>query len=112
MAVYERFEELCRELNVTRYQVAKATGISQTTLSTWKHRNSQLGMDKLLKIAKYLGVSVAYLAGESDERNPEYGDEFADFSGTKKALFSMVRNATEEEAEKMKKILEIIGREE
>jgi transcriptional regulator with XRE-family HTH domain len=43
--------------------VAKDTGISQATLSDWKNGISVPKVDKLAKIADYLGVSLDYLLG-------------------------------------------------
>lgn len=37
--MYEVFEQLLQKFGVTAYQVSKATGIPQSTLSNWKARN-------------------------------------------------------------------------
>ena len=36
--MYEIFEQLLQLFGVTAYQVSKATGVSQTTLSNWKKK--------------------------------------------------------------------------
>lgn len=59
--MYEVFEQLLQEFGVTTYQVAKATGISQSTLSSWKTRRNLLSGEKAKKIADYFGVTVDYL---------------------------------------------------
>lgn len=64
--MYEIFVELLKKHNVTAAQVAKDTGISQSTLSEWKHGNYQPKADKMQKIANYFGVSVSYLIGETE----------------------------------------------
>lgn len=57
--MYEKFAKLCAEHSVTAYKVAKATGVSATTLSEWKKGRSTPKVDKLLKIADYFGVDVS-----------------------------------------------------
>lgn len=66
--MYQRFEELCKEKNVTPYRVAKDTGITTATLSNWKAGRYQPKADKLLAIADYFGVSYAYLIGKTNIR--------------------------------------------
>lgn len=61
--MYEIFEKLLQKFGVTAYQVSKATGISQSTLSSWKTRGNVISGDKLQKIANYFGVSVDYMLG-------------------------------------------------
>lgn len=68
--MYEIFERLLQSRKVTAYQVAKATGISQSTLSDWKKGRSVPKMDKIQKIAEYFGVSVDYLMGNETEKDP------------------------------------------
>lgn len=59
--MYEIYEELLKAKNISSYQVSKATGISQQTLSNWKLGRSIPKHDKLIKIADYLGVNIDFL---------------------------------------------------
>lgn len=68
--MYERFAKLLDENGVTAYRVSKETGIATATLSDWKNGRSVPKQDKLLKIAEYFDVSLDYLLGKSDIRNP------------------------------------------
>ncbi len=58
--MYSKFVELLQKANVTPYQVSKATGISQSTLSDWKTGRAKPKADKLLQLAEYFGVTVDY----------------------------------------------------
>lgn len=58
--MYSKFVELLQKTNVTPYQVSKATGISQSTLSDWKTGRAKPKADKLLQLAEYFGVTVDY----------------------------------------------------
>lgn len=63
--MYSKFEKLLQKNNITTYQVAKATGISNVTFTDWKNNKSKPKVDKLLKIANYFGVPVEYFLEES-----------------------------------------------
>lgn len=58
--MYEKFSQLLQERNKTAYQVAKDTGITQTTLSDWKRGKCTPKVDKLMILANYFGVDVNY----------------------------------------------------
>lgn len=67
--MYEIFEQLLQENNVTPYKVSKTTGIATATLSDWKNGKSTPKQDKLQLIADYFGVTVDYLMGRNSEEN-------------------------------------------
>ena len=58
---YEVFDELCKQRGVTPYKVSKDTGVSTSTLSSWKTGRYEPKDDKLRKLADYFGVSAHYL---------------------------------------------------
>lgn len=58
--MYERFETLLKERNVTTYHVAKMTGIARSTFTNWKQGNYQPKVVTLQKIANFFGVPVTY----------------------------------------------------
>ncbi|WP_342480094.1 helix-turn-helix domain-containing protein [Paenibacillus sp. FSL L8-0340] len=76
--MYEIFEKLLEEHDVTAYRVAKETGITTATLTSWKQGKYTPKREKLQKVADYFGVSVNYLMGipeektSSDEDKPYY----------------------------------------
>lgn len=59
--MYEIFAKLMKAKGCTAYQVAKETGIVQSTLSDWKNGKSVPKAEKIQKIADYFGVSAEYL---------------------------------------------------
>lgn len=95
--MYDIFAKLLKKNNVTPYQISKATGIAQTTLSAWKNGRSTPKIDKLQKIAEYFGVSVDYLMG--NEAPEKYRDAIED---AKVALFGGSGEVTEEMWEEVK----------
>lgn len=66
----ERILGIITEKKLTHYRVAKDTGISLSLLGKWKEKpTSKISSEKLVLIADYLGCSVDYLLGRTD--NPE-----------------------------------------
>ena len=50
---YLTFEAMLKSRGISVYQLAKATGISTSTLSDWKNGRSTPKADKLARIADY-----------------------------------------------------------
>ena len=65
--MYKKFAELLEKNNKTAYQVAKDTGISTATLSSWKNGVYVPKTDKLKILADYFGVSIEYLLDDTKE---------------------------------------------
>ena len=81
--MYEIFAKLLKAKGCTAYQVSKATGIAQSTLSDWKSGKSVPKADKIQKIADFFDVSADYLmTGEEKEDGKRYylNDETAEMA--------------------------------
>lgn len=70
---FEVFAKLCEQNGVTANQVAKATGVSSATITSWKKGEYKPKIDKLQKIADYFGVSISFL-NSGDVRDGYYLD--------------------------------------
>ena len=64
--MYEIYQRLLDEKGLKNADVARATGISNMTLSDWKRGKTVPKSDKMQKIAEYLNVSVDYLMTGKD----------------------------------------------
>ena len=64
--MYEIYQRLLDENGLKNADVARATGISNMTLSDWKRGKSVPKSDKMRKIAEYLNVSADYLMTGKD----------------------------------------------
>ena len=62
--MYKKFLELLAKTGKTPYQVAKDTGLSTATLSSWKAGVYTPKIDKLQKLADYFGVDIKYFLEE------------------------------------------------
>ncbi len=94
--MYEIFAKLLKEKGVTPYQVSKATGVAQSSLSDWKNGRSKPKYEKMLAISDYFGVSVDYLLGnEPKEKTPAEADvTFDDFTY---AMYGEAKELTDED---------------
>ena len=64
--MYDIYQKLLDEHKLKNSDIAKATGISNMTLSAWKRGVSTPKQDKLKKIADYFGVTIDYLMTGED----------------------------------------------
>lgn len=113
--MYEIFAKLLEERGVTPYQVFKATGVAQSSLSDWKNGKSKPKYEKMVKIADYFNVSVDYLltGGQKnqapidavDEDLRDYLDELRN-RPEMRMLFSTTKNATKAQIEAIVKMVE------
>ena len=73
---YDNFYSLCESKGVTPTQVARDTGIRQSTVSMWKRQGTTPKYETLLKLADYFGVSVnCLLTGEQTKKSPSEAGE-------------------------------------
>lgn len=69
----ERILQIIKEFGYTEYRVARDTGISMSLFSQWKRKpSSNIYSSKLVIIADYLGCSVDYLLGQTE--NPKVNE--------------------------------------
>lgn len=64
----DRILQIIRERGYTEYRVSKETGISNSLLSLWRKKpTSKIYSGNLVLIADYLGCSVDYLLGRTED---------------------------------------------
>ena len=67
----ERLKKLRQESGLKQIELAEKIGVSKNTVSVWE-RGLQIPEQKALrKLSDFFGVSVAYIAGHSYQRNGE-----------------------------------------
>ena len=76
--MYEIFERLLQEKGLKAADVSRATGIKSPVFSEWKKGKSKPNTEKMIKIAKFLDVSVEYLMTGKEPNAGLYSDENAD----------------------------------
>ena len=106
--MYEVFEQLLQKFGITAADVCKATGIRQSTISSWKSRRNLISGKNAQLIADYFNISVDYLmSGEEKEGGEKYylNDETAKMAQEifdnkeLRMLFDAARDAAPEDLE-------------
>ena len=91
-----KYVELCNSVNKAPNKVASELGVTSGTATKWK--NGAVPQDRTIKkIADYFGVSVEYLKGETDIKNPG-AKESTEMDKEVVRLFSKVPEEKKEEA--------------
>ena len=64
----ERILKILAERGITGYKVAKATGLTSSLFTEWRRKpSSKIYSGNLVLIADYLGCSVDYLLGRTED---------------------------------------------
>ena len=91
-----KYVELCNSVNKAPNKVASELGVTSGTATKWK--NGAVPQDRTIKkIADYFGVSVEYLKGETDIKNPD-AKESTEMDREVVRLFNKVPEEKKEEA--------------
>ena len=62
----ERLKELRTEKGLTVRSLASATGLQGSAISRWENNLNNAGLEELIVIAKFFGVTTDYLLGLED----------------------------------------------
>lgn len=65
--MYETYVRLRDERGMTDFEVAKETGIAQSTLSEWKTGKYTPKADKMIALARFFGVTLDELMVPNNE---------------------------------------------
>jgi transcriptional regulator with XRE-family HTH domain len=106
---------------MNQQELADRLGVSQQTISKYENGEREPDHNTLTKISELFSVSIDYLLGQTDIRNPydesnieNYTNEIEDILETIhkrpeiKALFSLSKKASKEDVEKTLKIIEAL----
>ena len=64
----ERILKILAERGITGYKVAKATGLTSSLFTEWRRKpSSKIYSGNLVLVADYLGCSVDYLLGRTED---------------------------------------------
>ncbi len=96
MSFWERLYDMCIEKSCKPNTVAKAIGLSTATATKWKSGTVPNG-EALAKIADYLGCSVDYLLGRTEEKKPA-DQTVSELTKERQALIDLIMACPEERA--------------
>jgi len=108
--MWEIFEKLRLDRNVSLYQIGKDLGINPSLFSNWKAGRYSPKQDKLQKLADYFGVSLEYLmTGQEPEYyvNAETAEMAQELFENKdlRLLFDAARDASPEDLQLVHQML-------
>ncbi len=119
--MYEIFEKLLEARGITIYKFCKDTGVSESTVYTWKKKRTQCNAKLQKVVCEYFKISADYLmTGEEKEDSAKYylNDETAaiaqDIFENKelRLLFDAARDAAPEDLETVHSMLLALKRKE
>lgn len=70
MGYTERIKELRKDKTLKQKDVADQIFVSQRTYSDYENGRIRIPVESLVRLAKYYDVSVDYICGASNVRNP------------------------------------------
>lgn len=65
-----RIRDLRREKDITADELGNAVGVSRFSVSNWETGRNQPNNDILMKLCSYFNVSLDYLMGRTDVKQP------------------------------------------
>lgn len=99
--MYEYYQKLLDEKGLKNADVARATGISNMTLSDWKRGKSEPKTKNMQKIADFLGTTVDYFTtGKETAPDSAQSDDYVELislysklsEDSQKAIMQILRN--------------------
>ena len=106
--LYENIIALCNERGIKGGKMCTDIGMSKGILTDLKMgRQSGISAANAQKIASYFGVSVGYLLGEEEKKETATQKDNG-LSESKKQLLALAESCTEEDAEKLLQMMQIL----
>ena len=65
---YRRIRDLREDADLSQRQLAKELGMYKTTYANYERGEREIPLNVAIRLAKYHGVSLDYLAGLTNER--------------------------------------------
>ena len=105
--VFDNIEAVCKERGISVSALCNAVGIRPSVLGELKHgRTKTITLATAQKIANYLGVSVARIAGEEQSEKEQMLEQF--FTPECKFLFDASKKFTLNELKTAVKVAEAL----
>ena len=89
----------------SRKEICEALGYSYFTFSDWVNGKKMPRMDKVEQLANYFGIKKSDLIEETKKEQPT---EYDGLSEKKKAFIDKVKQMSDEELERLDKILSLV----
>lgn len=70
MKLPKRIRELRKNKGLSQIRLGEIMGVSQQTVAKWEAGRREPNLQTVVELARFFGVTVDYLSGNSDEPNP------------------------------------------
>lgn len=94
----ERLKELRKKKGMTQIQFAEVFNISSGTIAMWETGKRKPDLETIKNIAEFFDVSVDYLIGNKQEKEPE-GETPFELTQDEYEVLQLFRKATSKERE-------------
>ena len=103
MAFYQRLKDLKEDADITQKQAADLIGVSMNHYGKYERGETDIPFEKAIILANYYNVSLDYLAGRTNIKNPiSDKSQLLKIAELFKQLNSINRNRIEERMLEMK----------
>ncbi|MBR0142025.1 MAG: helix-turn-helix transcriptional regulator [Ruminococcus sp.] len=70
MGYYQRLKDLKEDADLTQKEVAEIIGVSVNHYGKYERGETDIPFEKVISLAEYYGVSLDYIAGRTNSKNP------------------------------------------
>ena len=108
--MYNRYCELRERDGLTDYQVAKSIGVNQTVFSDWRRGKSEPKNDKLVKLARFFGVTLDWLVTGEDAGASAGVPRITQDAPNSPLLWELLEEAKKANTDDLKAVLGVLKR--
>ena len=109
MTIGERIRERRNELMMSQRDLCEKMGYSNhSTIGKIETNKVDIPQSRIVQFAEVLGVSVAYLMGWDEELKKSAPNDGSGMCEAKRKLLALAENCSEEDAERLLQVMELI----
>lgn len=106
----QRIILVMKEKNIMQKELLTAFNLSESVFAAWKKGRNQSYLKYLHGIADFLGVSVEYLRGETDQKKKLPTTESEELTNEKRLLLALFDQIPKEkQSDAINKLLEVLN---
>ena len=96
-----RIKQLRMEAGILQADLAQQLKVRQNTVSTWETGRSEPDLDALRELSRIFGVSIDYILGNTDIKNPLTSEDMSGLTEKQIKILEMMDQMTPEQQDEM-----------
>lgn len=96
-----RIKELRAEKNILQSKLASLLTVRQNTVSNWETGRSEPDQDALREMSKIFGVSIDYILGNTDIKNPLTSEDMNGLTEKQIKILEMMGQMTSQQQDEL-----------